>query len=74
MSTHAERLMNEIWTEAGAQKMWTYQRNAHLIRTCRMRTNADENVVDDNCRLSDVPNLYVCDNSFLLRRCGSFLH
>ena len=32
MTRHAEKLMTEIWTEAGAEKMWTFQRNA-MART-----------------------------------------
>ncbi|MCY7348648.1 MAG: GMC family oxidoreductase N-terminal domain-containing protein [Pyrinomonadaceae bacterium] len=63
MTRHAERLMKEIWTEAGAKKMWTFQRNAHIIGTCRMGTDAAENVVNENCRSFDIPNLYICDNS-----------
>ena len=63
MTAHAEKIMGEIWTTAGARKMWTFQRNAHIIGTCRMGTDAAENVVDENCRSFDVPNLYVCDNS-----------
>jgi choline dehydrogenase-like flavoprotein len=63
MTVHAKKLMKEIWTEAGARKMWTFQRNAHIIGTCRMGTDQGENVVDENCRSFDVPNLYVCDNS-----------
>jgi choline dehydrogenase-like flavoprotein len=63
MTRHAEKLMKEIWTEAGAKKMWTFQRNAHIIGTCRMGTNAADSVVDENCRSFDIPNLYICDNS-----------
>jgi len=63
MTRHAEKLMKEIWTEAGAKKMWTFQRNAHIIGTCRMGTDADDAVVDENCRSFDIPNLYICDNS-----------
>ncbi len=63
MTGHAEKIMSAIWTEAGAKKMWTFQRNAHIIGTCRMGKDAAENVVDENCRSFDVPNLYVCDNS-----------
>ncbi len=63
MSAHAERLMKEIWTEAGAKKMWTFQRNAHIIGTCRMGTDAGDAVVNENCRSFDIPNLYICDNS-----------
>jgi len=63
MTAHAEKLMGEIWTEAGARKMWTFQRNAHIIGTCVMGTNAADSVVNENCQSFDVPNLYVCDNS-----------
>ncbi len=63
MTAHAEKLMREIWTEAGARKMWTFQRNAHIIGTCRMGNDPADSVVDENCRSFDVPNLYICDNS-----------
>ncbi len=63
MTAHAEKLMEEIWTAAGAKKMWTFQRNAHIIGTCRMGTNANDSVVNSDCRSFDVPNLYICDNS-----------
>ncbi|MBA3692212.1 MAG: GMC family oxidoreductase N-terminal domain-containing protein [Acidobacteria bacterium] len=63
MTRHAEKLMKEIWTEAGAKKMWTFQRNAHVIGTCRMGTDASVSVVNENCRSFDIPNLYICDNS-----------
>ncbi|MEJ7862009.1 MAG: GMC family oxidoreductase [Pyrinomonadaceae bacterium] len=63
MTRHAEKLMKEIWTEAGAKKMWTFQRNAHIIGTCRMGTDAGDAVVNENCRSFDIPNLYICDNS-----------
>lgn len=63
MNQHAEKLMREIWTAAGASEMWTYQRNAHVIGTCRMGTDAVENVVNPEGRTFDVPNLYISDNS-----------
>lgn len=63
MTSHAEKLMKEIWTAAGARKMWTFQRNAHVIGTCRMGTDAGDSVVNENCQSFDVPNLYICDNS-----------
>ena len=63
MTRHAEKIMSEIWTEAGAKKMWTFQRNAHIIGTCAMGKNAGDSVVNADCRSFDVPNLYVCDNS-----------
>ena len=63
MTRHAEKLMREIWTAAGAEKMWTFQRNAHVIGTCVMGASAEDSVVDENGRSFDVPNLYICDNS-----------
>ncbi len=63
MTRHAEKLMTEIWKEAGAQKMWTFQRNAHIIGTCVMGTDAGNSVVNENCQSFDIPNLYIADNS-----------
>jgi choline dehydrogenase-like flavoprotein len=63
MNAHAEKLMREIWTTAGARDIWTYPRNAHIIGTCRMGTDADNAVVDPESRAFDVPNLYIVDNS-----------
>jgi len=63
MTAHAEKLMREIWTEAGARKTWTFQRNAHIIGTCRMGTNAADSVVNSDCQSFDISNLYICDNS-----------
>ena len=63
MSTHAETLMRQIWSEAGAKEMWSFPRNAHIIGTCRMGNNAEDNVVNADGRAFDVPNLTICDNS-----------
>ena len=63
MTKHAEKLMGEIWTAAGAKKMWTFQRNAHIIGTCVMGDDAGDSVVNRNGQSFDVPNLYICDNS-----------
>ena len=63
MNLHAEKLMREIWTTAGAREMWTFQRSAHIIGTCRAGTNADDAVVNPAGRSFDVPNLYISDNS-----------
>ncbi len=63
MTAHAENLMKEIWAEAGARKMWTFQRNAHIIGTCRMGTDAADSVVNSENQSFDIPNLYICDNS-----------
>ncbi|MFN2454507.1 MAG: GMC family oxidoreductase [Pyrinomonadaceae bacterium] len=63
MNAHAEKLMREIWAEAGAQDIWAFPRNAHIIGTCRMGTDAASNVVNAEGRSFDVPNLYISDNS-----------
>ncbi len=63
MAAHAEKIMREIWSRAGARDLWSFPRNAHIIGTCRMGTGAGEAVVDPECRSFDVPNLYVMDNS-----------
>jgi choline dehydrogenase-like flavoprotein len=55
--------MREIWTAAGAKKMWTFRRNAHVIGTCVMGVDAADAVVDADGRAFDVPNLYISDNS-----------
>ncbi|MCA1622759.1 MAG: GMC family oxidoreductase N-terminal domain-containing protein [Acidobacteria bacterium] len=63
MTRHAEKLMTEIWRKAGARKMWTFQRNAHIIGTCMMGTDAGNSVVNENGQSFDIPNLYIADNS-----------
>lgn len=63
MNAHAEKLMREIWTTAGARNIWAYQRNAHIIGTCRMGTDGEKAVVNSESRAFDVPNLYIVDNS-----------
>lgn len=63
MTAHAERIMRDIWSAAGAEEVWAFPRNAHTIGTCRMGSDPDEAVVDADCRVFDVPNLSICDNS-----------
>lgn len=63
MNAHAEALMRAIWAEAGAQDIWSYERSAHTIGTCRMGSDASRAVVDPDGRTFDVPNLYISDNS-----------
>jgi choline dehydrogenase-like flavoprotein len=63
INAHAEKTMREIWTAAGARDIWVYPRNAHIIGTCRMGTDAEHAVVDPEGRAFDVPNLYIADNS-----------
>ncbi len=63
MTTHAERLMREIWSRAGGSDIWAFARNAHIIGTCRMGDDPNASVVSAEGRSHDIPNLYVMDNS-----------
>ena len=63
MVKHAEKLMLEIWSEAGARDIWTFKRQAHALGTCRMGHNASQAVIDAECRSFEIPNLYICDAS-----------
>jgi choline dehydrogenase-like flavoprotein len=63
MGAHAERLLRDIWTAAGAHELHVVQRNAHTIGTCRMGVDGDDAVVNADCRSFDIDNLYICDNS-----------
>ena len=63
MSEHADTLMRAIWEAAGARDVWTFERSAHTIGTCRMGSDAATSVVDGRGRSYDVENLWICDNS-----------
>ena len=63
MSEHAEKLMTRIWEAAGARDIWTFQRNAHTIGTCRMGEDEESSVVNPVGRSHAVENLWICDNS-----------
>ena len=63
MTAHADKIMRQIWEAAGAKNIWAYQRNAHIIGTCRMGHDGDSNVVNADGQSFDVPNLFISDNS-----------
>ena len=63
MDAHAVATMTSAWDAAGARDMFSVQRSAHTIGTCRMGHDADQAVVDPFGRCFDVPNLWICDNS-----------
>jgi choline dehydrogenase-like flavoprotein len=63
MSEHAAKLMTSAWEAAGATDIWTFERSAHTIGTCRMGDDAGANVVDAFGRSHDVKNLWISDNS-----------
>lgn len=63
LDKHAVATMTSVWEAAGATDIWSLQRAAHTIGTCRMSTDPDRAVVDPFGRSFDVPNLWICDNS-----------
>ncbi len=63
MTAHAKKVMEAIWENAGATHVWTMDRNAHTIGTCRMSDDPEKAVVDAQGRAFDIPNLYIADNS-----------
>lgn len=63
MSEHAAKLMTAAWAAAGAKDIWTFERSAHTIGTCRMGDDARANVVDGYGRSHDIANLWISDNS-----------
>jgi choline dehydrogenase-like flavoprotein len=60
---HATGKMREILEAAGGEDVWTADRTAHLLGTCRMGDDPSDSVVNRDCRAHDVPNLYICDGS-----------
>ncbi|MGI4879915.1 MAG: GMC family oxidoreductase [Janthinobacterium lividum] len=63
MTVHGEALMRRIWAAAGARDVWAFQRNAHIIGTCRMGRDLATSVVDSDGASHDVPGLHIADNS-----------
>ena len=63
MTAHADKIMRDIWSVAGAKNVWAFPRNAHIIGTCRMGTSASTAVVNAEGQSFDIPNLYISDNS-----------
>ena len=60
---HAIAQMTQIVEAAGGTDVWTADRMAHLLGTCRMGRDPMTSVVDGDCRAHDVANLFVCDGS-----------
>jgi choline dehydrogenase-like flavoprotein len=63
MSAHAAAFLSDIWRAAGATDLWTFERAAHTIGTCRMGDDAGRAVVNAQGRSFDIENLWICDNS-----------
>lgn len=63
MIRHAEKVMQEVWRAAGGRDLWTVDRSAHTLGTCRMGDDARTAVVNADGRSYDIPNLYLADGS-----------
>ena len=63
MTAHADKIMRDIWSAAGARNIWAFPRNAHVIGTCRMGTDPATAVVSPDGQSFDIPNLFISDNS-----------
>ncbi len=63
MSEHAVTLLKAAWQAAGAEDMWTLERTAHTIGTCRMGSSPEASVVGSFGQSHDLGNLWICDNS-----------
>lgn len=63
MSRHAANLMHAAWKAAGGTDLWTFERSAHVIGTCRMGVDPATSVVDPWGRSHEIENLWLCDNS-----------
>ncbi|CAN5328153.1 hypothetical protein BH09BAC4_BH09BAC4_18020 [soil metagenome] len=63
MTAHADKIMRDIWSAAGARNSWAFPRNAHVIGTCRMGTDSASSVVNPDGQSFDIPNLFISDNS-----------
>lgn len=63
LTTHANKIMREIWSVAGGTDLWSYNRSAHSIGTCRMGIDPQKAVVNSEGQSFDIPNLFIADNS-----------
>ena len=63
MTAHAEKLMRAIWAEAGAYEVWSLERYAHTVGTCRMGIDPATSVVGPDGAAHEVPGLSIVDNS-----------
>jgi len=63
LADHAGRLLTAAWQAAGATDIWTFQRSAHMLGTCRMGADPAASVVDPFGRSHEIDNLWVADNS-----------
>jgi choline dehydrogenase-like flavoprotein len=55
--------MRRIREAAGGEDVWSEDRTAHMLGTCRMGRDPAASVVNADCRAHEVPNLFICDGS-----------
>ena len=63
MKRHAEHLMTKLWQSIDASDIWSLDRFAHTIGTCRMGTDSQTAVITSSGQSFDIENLWICDNS-----------
>ncbi|RYX86008.1 GMC family oxidoreductase [bacterium] len=63
MGEHAEKIMRDIFSAAGAKEMWSFNRHAHVIGTAMMGNDPNTSVVDKFGRSHEISNLWLSDNS-----------
>ena len=61
----AQGVMEQILHAAGADEVITIDRFAHLVGGARMAADERHGVVNGDCRMFAVPNLYITDGSVL---------
>ena len=60
---HADRVMRAVFEAASARDIWSLNRFAHIMGTCRMSSQSGDGVVNNEGRAWEVPNLWISDNS-----------
>jgi len=70
---HAKEKMKEILEAAGGEGVWTADRTAHLLGTCRMGNDPKNSVVNADCRAHDVLSRSAPQESCARRQTGGWL-
>lgn len=63
IKTMAMRVQEDLLRAAGGTDVWSMERTAHLMGSCRMGNDPRNSVVDKNYRTHEIPNLFICDGS-----------
>jgi choline dehydrogenase-like flavoprotein len=62
---YGTKVLEEIWSNAGAQAQLKIDRYAHLVGGARMGFTPEESVVDASHKVWGTPNVFVVDGSVL---------